>query len=256
MVGIADIPVEIISGLKTSIHESALERAEKSRAASTTSLSSTANLPLSKHSTSESVIPNSTEAASVYTQSSNKSEDGVIIKEKEVESSVLSVDKRTHTISVHDLPVPKLTHRFDLGADFSHNATVRAEKSATNAAIVVMRPAMDFTLSIARGFHNVPKLYGDDTIRSPDKVTDFKSGVATAGKEFTYGWYDGISGLLTQPYNGAKKNGVRGFLEGIGKGVGGFILKPGSGNCTLHPSTVLANASSNLWSGRIHIQRC
>lgn len=88
---------------------------------------------------------------------------------------------------------------------------------------------MDFTLSIARGFHNAPKLYGDDTVRATGKITDFKTGVTTAGKEFAYGWYDGISGLVTQPFNGAKEHGVKGFLEGIGKGVGGFVLKPGSG---------------------------
>src|ERR1700710_2676088 len=93
---------------------------------------------------------------------------------------------------------------------------------------------MDFTLSLARGFHNAPKLYGDDTVRSPDRITDFKSGVTAAGKGFAYGWYDGISGLVTQPLDGARKHGIKGFLEGIGKGVGGLILKPGSGkHCSL-----------------------
>lgn len=41
---------------------------------------------------------------------------------------------------------------------------------------------MDFTLGIARGFHNAPKLYGDDTVRPQEKVTDFKSGLKAAGK--------------------------------------------------------------------------
>jgi hypothetical protein len=41
---------------------------------------------------------------------------------------------------------------------------------------------MDFTLGIARGFHNAPKLYGDDTVRPQAKVTDFQSGLKAAGK--------------------------------------------------------------------------
>ena len=45
-----------------------------------------------------------------------------------------------------------------------------------------LKSPMDFTLSIARGFHNAPKLYGDDTVRQADKITDFQSGLKAAGK--------------------------------------------------------------------------
>ena len=41
---------------------------------------------------------------------------------------------------------------------------------------------MDFTLSIARGFHNAPKLYGDESVRQADKVTNLQSGLKVAGK--------------------------------------------------------------------------
>lgn len=114
---------------------------------------------------------------------------------------------------------------------------------------------MDVSLAIARGFHNAPKLYGDITVRAPERITDFKSGVTAAGKEFAYGWYDGISGLVTQPYNGAKKDGVKGFLQGIGKGVGGFILKPGSGKQSLVRSKHPTDLVSHLRPWRLHIQR-
>ena len=40
---------------------------------------------------------------------------------------------------------------------------------------------MDFSLNVAKGFHNVPKLYGAD-VRQVDKVTDFQSGIRTAAK--------------------------------------------------------------------------
>ncbi|KAK0249750.1 hypothetical protein LTR35_011714 [Friedmanniomyces endolithicus] len=87
---------------------------------------------------------------------------------------------------------------------------------------------MDFTMALTKGFHNAPKLYGDTTVRKPDQVTDFKSGVKAASKEFGYGLYDGITGLVTQPMRGAAKEGPAGFIKGIGKGIGGIALKPGA----------------------------
>lgn len=41
--------------------------------------------------------------------------------------------------------------------------------------------------------------------------------------------FDGITGLITQPMRGAEKEGAAGLLKGIGKGIGGLILKPGAG---------------------------
>lgn len=40
--------------------------------------------------------------------------------------------------------------------------------------------------------------------------------------------YDGISGLVTQPYK-ARNEGSAGIMKGIGKGIGGLIFKPGAG---------------------------
>lgn len=43
---------------------------------------------------------------------------------------------------------------------------------------------MDFSLNVAKGFHNVPKLYGGE-VRKVDNVTDLKSGLTTAAKVST-----------------------------------------------------------------------
>lgn len=94
---------------------------------------------------------------------------------------------------------------------------------------VGMKSPMDFTMSLAKGFHNAPKLYGDTTVRKSDKITGIQSGFKAAGKEFGYGFYDGITGLVTQPLAGAQKEGVAGFMKGAAKGIGGLILKPGAG---------------------------
>jgi hypothetical protein len=260
MVGIADLPVEIITGLKTSVQKSAADRAERAKAASSTSVDS--DLTLSKQDT----IASTRSERTLVSASELEDSYGVKVEENELEAWRLTPDKRAHTITIDNVHKPKHTHTIEAGDKHSHKAAVVAERGvrllnflllcyrvfkigrrskrirlfivqyadsyfsqASKAAITILRPAMDLSLSVARGFHNAPKLYGDDTVRSPDKITDFKTGVTAAGREFAYGWYDGISGLVTQPLNGAKKNGVKGFLEGIGKGVGGFILKPGSG---------------------------
>lgn len=40
----------------------------------------------------------------------------------------------------------------------------------------------DYTMALTEGFHNVPKLYGDDTVRDASEVVGFQSGMAAAGK--------------------------------------------------------------------------
>ena len=41
---------------------------------------------------------------------------------------------------------------------------------------------MDFTLSLAKGFHNAPRLYGDTSVRPHEHITGFQSGLKAAGK--------------------------------------------------------------------------
>jgi hypothetical protein len=119
----------------------------------------------------------------------------------------------------------------------SYRVIEKIDKGATVAAITVLRPPMDIFLAITRGFKNAPKLYGDDTVRPTNNVYNFKSGVATASRELGLGCFDGVTGLVTQPYRGATKHGPRGFPAGVGKGIGGLILKPSAGKrlwCSVH----------------------
>lgn len=59
---------------------------------------------------------------------------------------------------------------------------IGASKGVSRIVGAGMKSPMDFTLGLARGFHNAPKLYGDDTVRPQEKVTDFQSGLRAAGK--------------------------------------------------------------------------
>ncbi|KAL8835222.1 MAG: hypothetical protein Q9170_003418 [Blastenia crenularia] len=87
------------------------------------------------------------------------------------------------------------------------------------------RVPMDLSLAIAQGFHNAPRLYGDTTVRTPLRITGIHSGLRAAGEELVFGIYDGVTGLFLQPYRGARENGALGLVQGVGKGVGGFVLK-------------------------------
>ena len=112
---------------------------------------------------------------------------------------------------------------------FNIDAALSASQSAGRVVTTGVKSPMNFCLGLAKGFRNIPRLYNDDTVRPIEKVTGFNSGLKVAGKEFGYGFYDGISGLVTQPIRGAEKEGFGGFVKGIGKGIGGLIAKPGAG---------------------------
>ena len=55
-------------------------------------------------------------------------------------------------------------------------------KGVTGLVGAGLRAPMDLTHNVARGFHNLPKLYGDETVREVDRVTDVQSGLMAAGK--------------------------------------------------------------------------
>lgn len=62
-------------------------------------------------------------------------------------------------------------------------------------------------------------------IHRPARITGMRSGLKAAGKEFVFGVYDGVTGLVVQPYTGARDAGPVGFVKGVGMGLTGFVLK-------------------------------
>ncbi|KFZ02573.1 hypothetical protein V500_00118 [Pseudogymnoascus sp. VKM F-4518 (FW-2643)] len=82
--------------------------------------------------------------------------------------------------------------------DMLRQTGVHTSKGYGRIVKAVVQSPMDLSMSITEGFHNAPKLWGDDTMRPQQQVSDFKSGAR------------------------------HGFLKGIGKGIGGFQNKPGA----------------------------
>ena len=71
------------------------------------------------------------------------------------------------------------------------------------------------------------------------------------------GLYNSVTGLVTEPYKGAKTEGTVGFLKGIGKGSVGFVTKSGTGKS--HQDNQGLDASltfrSHVWNFRISSTR-
>ncbi|KAL4216396.1 Vacuolar protein [Mactra antiquata] len=54
-------------------------------------------------------------------------------------------------------------------------------------------------------------------------------GFARGGKGLVMGVFDGVTGIVRKPIEGAKKEGVEGFFKGVGKGLVGVVTRPTSG---------------------------
>jgi len=61
------------------------------------------------------------------------------------------------------------------------------------------------------------------------RPANLQEGLAQSGKGLIMGVVDGITGIVTQPVSGAKKEGVEGFFKGFGKGVVGLVTRPTAG---------------------------
>ncbi|UJR08606.1 hypothetical protein I4U23_012865 [Adineta vaga] len=88
----------------------------------------------------------------------------------------------------------------------------------------------------------VPSLYdpySEPSTYKPHRVTGFKSGVKVARQSLWYGWKDGVTGIVKEPFVGYKRHGILG-------GAGGALL--GTVNVLVKPTT--ATLSSVTWLSR------
>lgn len=100
---------------------------------------------------------------------------------------------------------------------------------------------VDIPYACAEGFRAVPRIYGEE-VKDHGDVKDWSSGFEVAGKNFSHGMVDGVTGLWTKPYQEGKSNGALGVAMGVGKGLLGFgskitsaslglVAYPGQGIC-------------------------
>ncbi|KAK3690734.1 hypothetical protein RRG08_061173 [Elysia crispata] len=61
------------------------------------------------------------------------------------------------------------------------------------------------------------------------KPATAREGFARGGKGLVMGVFDGVTGIVRKPVEGAKQEGVSGFFKGMGKGLVGVVTRPTSG---------------------------
>ncbi|EAA28516.1 glycosyltransferase family 1 protein [Neurospora crassa] len=115
-------------------------------------------------------------------------------------------------------------------------------QGAIKSASAIARAPVDLSIALAQGFHNAPRLYGDDTVRRPTRVTGIKSGLKAAGHEFVFGIYDGWTGLVRLPYRGFKEGG-------ISSKPSGSASRPGTGTGTGSQGGSTANDNNDAGAG-------
>lgn len=73
-----------------------------------------------------------------------------------------------------------------MNSEVARSIALSTGKGVGNIMSAGLKTPMTMTHGLARGFHNLPKLYGDDTVREEERVTGWKTGFVTAGKVSTY----------------------------------------------------------------------
>jgi vacuolar protein sorting-associated protein 13A/C len=93
---------------------------------------------------------------------------------------------------------------------------------------------------------------GEERLANPDHVFDglyqgLKGGVTELA--------EGVTGIFTKPFKGAKEDGVGGFFKGAGKGVLGLVTSPFTAAFRIgHAVTKgIANTATFLGSGKIKL---
>lgn len=104
-------------------------------------------------------------------------------------------------------------------------------KFGASLAMNTLRMPIDLLYNITNGCHNLP-CYFDDTVRVRGEITGLGSGLRVGGQELCFGFYDAVTGLVTQPVRGYKKASGQGFggetlgvAKGLGTGLGSFVCK-------------------------------
>jgi hypothetical protein len=85
-----------------------------------------------------------------------------------------------YPVAVSKVMSAKGENRAGMAAEFALDGS----KGVSGIVGTGIRAPMDFTLGLASGFHNLPKAYGDDTVRvrHVERITGFQSGLKAAGK--------------------------------------------------------------------------
>lgn len=77
-------------------------------------------------------------------------------------------------------PSPRPSDRDRPPDRFDFESALQTGKGVSRMVGAGVKSPMDFTLALAKGFHNAPKLYGDKSVRQSEKITGIQSGLVAA----------------------------------------------------------------------------
>lgn len=168
------------------------------------------------------------------------------------DTDTTSLTSESETPRLHDVDGASMRSSRSQGGTSAGTAAAATAKSIGMIAPTALKALMaDIPYAMAEGFRTMPQHY-NDKVRDHGAVVDCKSGAVVAGKTFAWGFIDGLSGVVTLPYAGAKKEGALGAAKGLGKGVASLITKTGAGmfGVVAYPSMGIAKSVRNaVYSG-------
>ena len=91
------------------------------------------------------------------------------------EPDILNPQEDTETLST--------SHKeCQFASKFALENITGSRNSAARIIVSGLKFPMDFALHVAKGFHNAPRLYGDNTVRPLRKIDGFKTGLEASGR--------------------------------------------------------------------------
>lgn len=193
IMGFTDISLDIKRGLNTTARARSLSRSLSTRRKSSSHRESSPSSNVEEQ--PQNTAPNPEDSG--VTRSSNEevkseqSSGSVLLNNPVTDSKVSSEENRSESslgkASSHvTIESPGLENQ-TAGASgppakFDLESVLNAGKTAAKVFNMTLKVPTDFTLAVAKGFHNAPLLYGDDTVRETAKITGIKSGFKAAGR--------------------------------------------------------------------------
>lgn len=94
-------------------------------------------------------------------------------------------------------------------SDMLRPTGVHVSKGAGRFVKAVVQGLVDISVNFASGFHNMSRLWGDDTVRPQERVSGFKSGVRAVGRVWLWlvrwRYWPGHSALERRPERGCRR---------------------------------------------------
>jgi hypothetical protein len=134
--------------------------------------------------------------------------------------------------------------------DMLRQYRAQAGKGFGRIVKATLQSPMNLSMGIAQGFHNTPKLWGDDTVRPQEQVSDLKSGIRAMSREFGFGLYDGVTGVVTQPWRISQRYWQRDWW------VGGQTWSCPFCYSQLHDEGSAQGGAEVVWQQRTELYHC